>query len=122
MKPAIRLDSTTRKLEALLNDTGTDVKFTASWYDQTAQDVQPTRGSTTLIASNGTTPVTIVAAPPQNVTRCVDYICAYNGNGATRIATFQIDDGGTDYIQTAISLATTESAVWTPTSGWSVVT
>ena len=120
----IRLDKTTTKLEGVLNDTGADVIFTVSWFESTQEsaDNQPTRGATTITASNGTTDVTIAAAPLINVTKNIDYICVYNGNAATRIVTIQIDDGGTNRIQVAISLATTESAVWTPGAGWTITT
>jgi hypothetical protein len=119
---AIKLDSENRSLEALLDAAGTDVIFTVGFRDEIGGGVIP-RGSTKITPSSGTGAVTICSAPSkEGITREIDFISAYNGNAATRVVTIQIDDNATDRIHAVISLATTESAVWTPASGWQIVT
>ena len=118
----MRLNTTTRKLEAVLDAAGTDVIFTVCSTDMGDALNFRDRGLTTITASTGATKVTILAAPNPNTSRNVEFLTAYNGNAATRIVTIQIDDNGTTRILNAISLLTTESATWTPTAGWQITT
>lgn len=119
----LRLDTPTRKLEALLDNTGTEVIFTVSFKKKTNKEIQSELGRTTITPSNGTNVVQICEAPNQSEVIEIDLINVYNGNAATRVFTIQIDDNATDRILAAISLATTESACWTPDSGeWKVST
>lgn len=116
------LDQTSRTLEAFLDNTGTDVIFTVDYIQQKDKATDTGREFQQITASNGTNVVTVLSAPPENVTSKVTKFNAYNGNSATRIITVQIDTATANTILNVISLATTESAVWTPTAGWQVVT
>lgn len=121
IRPAIRLDATTKTLEAFLDGAGTDVMFTVSFYDLLANaETQPTRGSSKETASNGTSDVTICLAPSANVTRNIDMVRAYNGNAATKIVTIQINNGS-DIGQWQQQLLTKETFEWTPDGGPRVI-
>lgn len=115
IRPAIRLDATTKKLEGVLDGAGTDVIFHVFYYDLLSNaETQPTIGSSGSTASNGATDVTICAAPNANSTRNIDCIIVYNGNAATKIATVQIDISGTNYILFYETLLTKQTFMWTP--------
>lgn len=118
----MRLNTTTRKLEAVLDAAGTDVIFFVESTDVGDTVNFRDRGLTTITASTGATKVTICPAPNQGVSRNIEHVTAYNGNAATRIVTIQIDDNGTTRIRYAISLLPTESAEWSLARGWQTVT
>ena len=118
------LDTNSRKLEALLAAAGT-IPVTVNYIDiipQTKSYFSLYRPATKFTNTNGTTPVTICEAPAQGVVRVINYICVHDSDAGSETVTIQIDDNGTDYIQVVMTLATTESLVWTPESGWNVET
>lgn len=120
----IRLDSPTKSLQVKLGGAGT-IPITVSYYDipnRTKEDNQPLRGATNLTTTSGTTYVTAVSAPQQGTVRVIDYINIHDSDAGSETVTVAIDDNGTPSIQVVMTLATTESMVWTPESGWNVVT
>lgn len=120
----IRLDSTTKSLQVKLGAAGA-IPVTVSYYDipnVTKDDNQPLRGATSITATNGTTYVTAVSPPAAGTVRMIDYINVHNSDAGSETVTIAIDDNGTPTIQVVITLATTESLVWTPESSWQVVT
>ncbi len=123
----IPLDLTTRKLQAWLAGAPatTNPTVTVGFYDVTDQEKvgfgeYKRAPQFTLLA--GATETDICAAPAQGTVRNIEYICIYNTDTAGVELFIAVDDAGTNRIQVKITLATTESAVWTPTSGWKVVT
>lgn len=124
----IPLDTTTRKLQAFLSGAAstTNPKVTVSFYDvprQEKTDNAEYLRSPQFTTLAGVTETDICDAPKvQGTVRNIEYINIYNADTASVTVTVCVDDGGTNHIQVQMTLATTESAVWTPESGWNVVT
>ena len=123
----IRLDSTTRKLQAFLGGAAatTNPTVTVGFYDnprQSKADFSEYAGTMQYTVLAGATETDICAAPNAGVTRNIDYICVYNTDSASVDVTICVDDNGTNRFQVKITLATTESAVWSPKSNWTIVT
>jgi len=122
------LDRADRKLQAFLAGAAatTNPTVTVCYHDipnQTKEDFSAYRGAPQFTVLAGATETDICDAPQINGTvREIDYICIYNTDTAGVDVFVVIDDAGTNRIQVKITLATTESAVWTPESGWKVVT
>jgi len=117
-------DKSTRSLMVKLGAAGT-IPVTVDYYDVISQvktDMQPLKGASYFSTTNGTNYVTACPAPPQGIVRVITYICIHNSDAGSETVTVAKDESGTPQIQVAITLATTESAVWTPDSGWNVVT
>ena len=115
----------TRKLQAKLASAVTTPVASVAFYDvpsMSKQDYSDYQRSMKFIALNGTSDVDICDAPSQGTIRNIDYVNIYNADAGSVTVTVMVDDNGTDRIQVQMTLATTESAVWTPTSGWKVVT
>lgn len=93
------LDTTTRSARIVLGEgiTTTNPTVCAFWADQTSGSggFLPADTNTT---TNGTTPVTIVAAPGSGVQRAVTEIRAYNADTVPHSFTLQLDDNGTIYV------------------------
>lgn len=120
----IRLISTTMKLQVVLGGaiTTNQLHCSVGYYDvpnQEKVDTSEYRGSMQQASTNSTTDVDICAAPTTAGTvRKIDYIAIYNRDTVNATVTVKTDDGGTEYIQVTETLATTESLVYTPESGW----
>lgn len=121
----IRLDKTTTKLEMVLDGASSSVKSTVFYYDVPArikEDNSEYMGARQVVASNGTTDVTICSAPTANIVRNIDCIHIYNGDGSTKIVTIKIDEGGTEYILLVKSLTTTQSLIYNAKGGgWQTI-
>ena len=124
----IRLNNTDKKLQAFLSGAAATTNPTVSvgYYDvpnREKPDNSEYRGSAQYTVLSGTTETDVCAAPTvQGTVRNIDYINIYNADSAGVTVTVCIDDNGTNQIQVSITLASTESAVWTPTASWHVVT
>lgn len=124
----IPLDTTTRKLQAFLSGAAatTNPKVTVSFYDiprGSKTDSSEYLRSTQFTVLAGTTETDICAAPlAQGTVRNIEYINIYNADTASVTVTVCVDDNGTNQIQVVMTLATTESAVWSKNSGWQIVT
>ena len=125
MEPkGIVLDRTTRKLIVFLAAAGA-IPVTVNYYDilrQDKMDMSIYRPGCELENTNGTNEVEICPAPDAGVTRVINYICVHDSDAGSETVTIAIDDSGTNHTQVVMTLATTESMVWTPESGWKVVT
>ena len=124
----IRLHASDKKLQAFLAGAAatTNPTVSVSFYDvpnKEKPDYSEYRGGMQYTVLAGATETDVCAAPPDNGTvRNIDYICIYNTDSASVDVTVCVDDATTNRIQVKMTLATTESAVWTPASGWNVVT
>lgn len=100
------LDTATRSARIVLGEavTATAPTVCAFWADQTSGTggFLPGDSNTT---TNGTTPVTIVAAPGVGVQRAVTEIRCYNADTVTHNVTLQLDDNGTIYVIETVSVA-----------------
>ena len=127
MNGCIPLDTTTRKLQAFLSGAAatTNPTVTVGFYDvssQTKVDTSEYKRAAQFTVLAGATETDVCAAPAQGTVRNIEYINIYNADTLSVTVTVCIDDNGTNRIQVVMALLTTESAVWTPTSGWQVVT
>lgn len=112
----IRLDTTTRKLQALLGATVTtnQMQCVANYSDATQSGYV---GATTVINTNNSTAVDIVPAPAAGV-RDVDYINIYNRDTVSQSVTVRYNDNGTTYVLIVATLLTGEQLNYTHGSGW----
>jgi hypothetical protein len=116
----IRLDTTTRGLKAVLAGAvaATQPDIAVGFADKGTAYVQGSH----LIAANGTTPVTICAAPAASVVRNIDFLSVRNRDTAQVVITISIDDNGTLFNLIAATLETGELLGYTHSSGWYVCT
>lgn len=86
----IVLDSTTKKLEVVLDAAHTTnaLRCASSWRDITTTTYTP---GSTLVDTNGSTDVTLVAAPAASTQRVVDEISIFNDDTATKRVTVKFD-------------------------------
>lgn len=113
----IRLDATTRKLQALLGGAvaTTQLDVVVSYSDKTSTSYN---GGTTAITTNDTTAVDICAAPGASTIRDVDYVNIRNNDTASAVVTVQYNDNGTVYKLASISLGAGERLTYTHAQGW----
>lgn len=90
----LTLDTTTVSLELLLAESGAIPASAAYQQVTTDGSVIPTFGSTRL-PSNGTTPITLMAAPASGKIRRVDGINVHNDAGAVKTVTIRYNDNTT---------------------------
>lgn len=122
----IALNTSTRKMQAFMASAhattapvATVVFYDVSRNDKLDNSEYPRTAQFTTF--DGTTEKDICDAPA-NGTRHIEYICIYNASTDSEDFTVCVDDAGTNWTQVKITLATTESAVWTPASNWKIVT
>jgi hypothetical protein len=125
----IRLHHTDKILQAFLAGAAatTNPTVTVGFYDvpnKEKPDNSEYRGSVQYTVLAGTTETEICAAPAiAGTVRNIDYISIYNTDTAPVTVTVCIDDAGTNRIQAQMTLASTESGIWSSNSGdWQVVT
>ena len=116
----IRLDATTRKLQAVLAGaiTTNQLPCTVSYSDKTSTDYV---GATQLTNTNSTTAVDICAAPGASTVRDIDYLSIRNRDTAAATVTVMLDDNGTDYEIVKAALAVGDSLIYTHGDGWRTV-
>lgn len=112
----IRLDTTSRKLTAVLDGGTNGVHYAVTYNDRTATAFGP--GATAVALSNGTTPVDILAAPSGSTVREVDGVTARNTSGAARTVTIKYDVSGTGYEVAKATLAAGGALQYTHGEGW----
>lgn len=97
-------------------DSGTDVSFVASAINDP--------GSTSFAyvtnsgTSNGTSAVTIIAAPASSNSRIVKSVVIRNGGSVSRVVTVRVDVSGTDRVLRACTLAPSETLSYAEREGW----
>lgn len=113
----IVLTATTDNLQAVLagSITTNHPQCVTSWRDITTTDFTPGR---TVINTNNTTDVNIVAAPAASTQRVVDLINIYNKDTVAATVTVKFDANGTEYILWKGSLAAGESVQYVEGKGW----
>jgi len=123
----IRLDSTTRKLQAVLAGvvTASQPQCSVHFYDVPSQektDFSEYRGAVKNTDTNDTTDVDICAAPLKAGTiRNIDYISIYNKDSASVQVTVKIDDSGTETILIRRTLTTLQTLFYEDGAGWIVI-
>ena len=93
----IILSNTTDNLQVVLagNVSANQLQCVSSWRDITTTAYTPGR---TVINTNNTTDVNVVAAPAASTQRVVDLVNIYNNDTANATVTVKLDDNGTEYI------------------------
>lgn len=93
----IVLTETTDNLQVVLGGavTTNQLQCVSSWRDITTTAYTPGR---TVVSSNNTTDVNIVAAPASSTQRVVDLLSVYNADTADATVTIKLDANGTEYI------------------------
>lgn len=116
----LRLDSTTRKLQALLAGaiTSANLPVVSNWADKTATAYT---GGCTVINTNGVTAVDIVAAPSASTVRDVDTIVIRNADTASATVTVRYNDNGTTYDVAKVTLQVGDQLCYTHGTGWFVL-
>lgn len=114
------LDTTTRTIEILLGAAvaANQLKCVSTWSDITSSTYAP---GATPVATNNTTAVTAVAAPAAATQRKITSINVFNADTASAIVTVRLNDNGTIYVLTTISVPVNSSLQYTDTGGFSIV-
>ena len=114
----IRLDSTTRKLQAVISSavTTTSPSTVVCFYDQNKEGAE-TKGAVQL-SSVSTVDVDICAAPQQGFVRCIDNIQIYNSDTANMIVSVKIDDSGVDTLLMKQTLSPSQTLFFEAQGGW----
>lgn len=124
----IYLDTTTRKLQAVLAGaiSTTNPKGAVFFYDvpaQSKEDVSEYHGSTKVTSTNGANDVDICAAPPfEGMTRDIQSIMFHNLDTASVTLTIKIDDATVETILWKGTLATLECVSYEHGTGWVATT
>lgn len=113
----IVLTATTDNIQAVLAGSATtnQPQCVTSWRDITTTAFTPGR---TVINTNNTTDVNIVAAPAASTQRVVDLINIYNKDTVAATVTVKFDANGTEYILWKGTLAAGESVQYVEGKGW----
>lgn len=113
----IKLDTTTRKIQAVLSGavTANQLPCTVSYSDDNGTTYV---GGTQLTNTNSTTAVDICAAPGASTVRDIDYLSIRNRDTAAATVTVMLDDNGTDYEIVKATLAVGDQLVYTHSDGW----
>lgn len=117
----IRLDATTRKLQAVLAGaiTTNQLPITVCYSDKTTTTYN---GATQLTNTNSTSQVDICAAPAASTVRDIDFIGIRNRDTAAATVTVLYDDNGTDYQIISSTLDVGDVLTYVHGNGWQVVT
>lgn len=116
----IRLDATTRKLQAVLAGaiTTNQLACTVCYSDDNGTTYV---GGTQLTNTNSTTAVDICAAPGASTVRDIDYLSIRNRDTVAATVTVMLDDNGTDYEIIKATLAVGDQLVYVHGSGWNTL-
>lgn len=119
----IKLDTISRSLQIVLSaaKTTTDMPVVVSYSERTATATTTTEG-TQLASSNGTTAVTICAAPASGtIVRSVEHISVKNADTASKTVTINLLDTATNYSLITATLAVGDELVYSANAGWSTL-
>lgn len=122
----LTLDVTTKKLEFVLGAAHTTNAVEASvfYYNVPRQSIDRYTEflpSSFHVASNGTTTVTLLAAPPNAVVSNVNHIAIHNKDTITQTVTVKLDFSATEYILVKVALLTLETLIYESGNGWQVI-
>ena len=116
----IRLDATTRKLQAVLaGAVTTNQLHCVVCYSDHTTTAYP--GGTQLTSTNNTTAVDICDAPAASTVRDIDYIGVRNRDTAAATVTVMIDSSGADSETVKATLAVGDQLTYTHGTGWQVI-
>jgi hypothetical protein len=109
------LDTATRTLELVLGEAMATAAcdFVACWADGTVSTFAPASGHG---VSNGTTPVTAVAAPALTVQRQVNEVRLHNNDSVPHTVTLRLNDGGVTRVVLVQAVAAGGDFLYTPTA------
>lgn len=115
------LDTTSKVLQVILASAKTtnDCEITADYID--TQDGATFAPGNSLVASNGTSAVSVVAAPAASTQRKISAFTFYNADTVNTTVTVRIYDGTNTWRVRTTSLTPGQSLVYTPEFGWSVM-
>lgn len=114
------LTSTTDTLQAVLAGAHTTraLPIYATWRDITTTGYTPGK---TVVSSNGTTAVSVVAAPAASTQRVVDQVSIFNDDTVSHTVTVRFNDNGTTYKLATVVLAVGEWLQFAEGTGWRVL-
>ena len=117
------LDTTTRSLEIDLNGAvaTNQLPVTVSYTDISQTTFGITAVNSTITQTNGTTAVTIAAAPGASTTRQIKYVSVKNSDTAAVLLWVQINDNATLREQWKGTLAVNDTLVFSDTALWRVL-
>lgn len=115
----IILTETTDNLQVVLGGsiTTNQLHCLTFWRDRTTTTFTPGR---TVINTNNTTDVNIVAAPASSTQRIVDFISIYNNDTVNATVTIKLDANGTEYKLFVATLSTGEKIEYQEGQGFKV--
>jgi hypothetical protein len=118
----IRLDATTRKIQVVLAGaiTTNQLPVTVCYADKTASSY-PGSTTATVINTNSTTAVDIVAAPAASTIRTIDYLSVFNADTAAATVTIRYNDNATLYTIVKVTLSVGDTLSYTHANGWRVI-
>lgn len=113
------LDATTKTIELTVNAaaTTTESPVTVEYADLTTTTFSPASSDT---VSNGTTVVTIVAAPAASTQRQVKEITIYNADTVNHTYTVKYNDNGTKRTVAVIPVSIGQTLAYRNDTGWTV--
>lgn len=114
------LDSTTKLLKGVLSGAASPAPQSCVAYRDIDQNGRETYGSTQIVF-DGSTEITMAAAPGEATARKIESIDVHNADNAQVTLSIFVDDGTTNWIVFKGTLETLESVNWTPGSGWRVL-
>lgn len=123
----IYLDTSTKSLmvQCATNVSTTQADVTVHYFDVPSRqklDYSHYLGAVAVTTTNNSTHITALAAPPANVTRCIQEFSLYNADVSTVALRFRIkiDDAGTKKTIEESPLTTTQSLHYEEGQGWYV--
>lgn len=110
----IRLDRTSRSIEALLGGAvaATQPEVVVSFKDHPNPSSREFLPGSKITQMNSATPVTIVSAPGNATLREVDFISIRNRDSGAVTVTIRLNDNGTTYRIATITLSTLEQLLY----------
>lgn len=116
----IILSETTDNLQVVLGGavTTNQLQCVASWRDITATPTY-TAGRT-VINTNSTTDVNVVASPAASTQRVIDYVSIYNNDTVDATVTLKFDANATEYIIAKEVVEPGESLIYSDATSWFV--
>lgn len=116
----IRLDSTLKKLQVVLNaaPATAQLSIVACWSDKTAFSYN---GSQSSILTNGTAAVDVVAAPSAASVRDIDYITIFNSDTAVAVVTVIYNNNSVLSTVVKVTLPIGSTLKYTHANSWAVI-
>ena len=116
------LSNTTDNIQIVLGGavTANQLQCVASWRDISYTPSDSFVPGRTVVNSNDTTDVNLVAAPTSSTYRVVDYLSVYNSDSADAVLTVKFDANSAEYILWKGTLLSTQTLTYTDANGFSV--